>query len=140
MLIYFFSSRRRHTRCTLVTGVQTCALPIFDDRTLDQADDFGIVIILEFKAPAPVGVAQQREVIALRPRRDVRVEQVRESIGSAVASLAADLDRLRDLALAIPVAVAVLRTEARGQRHPLLRMDVRSGTRCVGKEGGRPGN
>src|SRR3546814_8199098 len=23
-----FSSRRRHTRCALVTGVQTCALPI----------------------------------------------------------------------------------------------------------------
>src|SRR3546814_11076621 len=26
---FFFSSRRRHTRCALVTGVQTCALPIF---------------------------------------------------------------------------------------------------------------
>src|SRR3546814_9589997 len=25
----FFSSRRRHTRCSLVTGVQTCARPIF---------------------------------------------------------------------------------------------------------------
>src|SRR3546814_14291311 len=24
----FYSSRRRHTRCALVTGVQTCALPI----------------------------------------------------------------------------------------------------------------
>src|SRR3546814_778188 len=28
-LSFFFSSRRRHTRCALVTGVQTCALPIF---------------------------------------------------------------------------------------------------------------
>src|SRR3546814_10511707 len=28
---FFFSSRRRHTRCALVTGVQTCALPISDD-------------------------------------------------------------------------------------------------------------
>src|SRR3546814_1673027 len=27
--MFFFSSRRRHTRCALVTGVQTCALPIF---------------------------------------------------------------------------------------------------------------
>src|SRR3546814_420712 len=27
-LVFFFSSRRRHTRCALVTGVQTCALPI----------------------------------------------------------------------------------------------------------------
>src|SRR3546814_7423121 len=29
MLSFFFSSRRRHTRCALVTGVQTCALPIY---------------------------------------------------------------------------------------------------------------
>src|SRR3546814_18716585 len=28
-LLVFFSSRRRHTRCALVTGVQTCALPIW---------------------------------------------------------------------------------------------------------------
>src|SRR3546814_5270280 len=28
MCHFFFSSRRRHTRCALVTGVQTCALPI----------------------------------------------------------------------------------------------------------------
>src|SRR3546814_4713114 len=28
MELFFFSSRSRHTRCELVTGVQTCALPI----------------------------------------------------------------------------------------------------------------
>src|SRR3546814_17985761 len=28
VFVVFFSSRRRHTRCALVTGVQTCALPI----------------------------------------------------------------------------------------------------------------
>src|SRR3546814_4788613 len=33
--IFFFSSRRRHTRCALVTGVQTCALPIYEH---DQAE------------------------------------------------------------------------------------------------------
>src|SRR3546814_7368998 len=27
-VVFFFASRRRHTRCALVTGVQTCALPI----------------------------------------------------------------------------------------------------------------
>src|SRR3546814_4206719 len=27
-VFFLFSSRRRHTRCALVTGVQTCALPI----------------------------------------------------------------------------------------------------------------
>src|SRR3546814_3380474 len=34
ILLFFFSSRRRHTRCALVTGVQTCALPI--DRALEE--------------------------------------------------------------------------------------------------------
>src|SRR3546814_19138680 len=29
---FFFSSRRRHTRCALVTGVQTCALPLLCSR------------------------------------------------------------------------------------------------------------
>src|SRR3546814_12241460 len=29
VVVFFFSSRRRHTRCALVTGVQTCALPIW---------------------------------------------------------------------------------------------------------------
>src|SRR3546814_2516607 len=29
LCFFFFSSRRRHTRCALVTGVQTCALPIW---------------------------------------------------------------------------------------------------------------
>src|SRR3546814_13780641 len=28
LLFFFFASRRRHTICALVTGVQTCALPI----------------------------------------------------------------------------------------------------------------
>src|SRR3546814_10908098 len=34
-LFFFFSSRRRHTRCALVTGVQTCALPILAAGTND---------------------------------------------------------------------------------------------------------
>src|SRR3546814_20413174 len=34
MFYFFFSSRRRHTRCALVTGVQTCALPIWDGQAV----------------------------------------------------------------------------------------------------------
>src|SRR3546814_2827127 len=34
--LFFFSSRRRHTSCALVTGVQTCALPIFDHLLVGQ--------------------------------------------------------------------------------------------------------
>src|SRR3546814_4819608 len=33
-VVLFFASRRRHTRCALVTGVQTCALPIYLARTV----------------------------------------------------------------------------------------------------------
>src|SRR3546814_4125125 len=34
-VFFFFSSRRRHTSCALVTGVQTCALPIYVLRALE---------------------------------------------------------------------------------------------------------
>src|SRR3546814_12789046 len=34
-LTFLFSSRRRHTRCALVTGVQTCALPISAEHVPD---------------------------------------------------------------------------------------------------------
>src|SRR3546814_10502167 len=36
--MFFFSSRRRHTRGALVTGVQTCALPIAPNRTARSAE------------------------------------------------------------------------------------------------------
>src|SRR3546814_6251614 len=36
-MFFFFASRRRHTRCALVTGVQTCALPISAGSQLTRA-------------------------------------------------------------------------------------------------------
>src|SRR3546814_3486067 len=36
-VFFFFSSRRRHTRCVLVTGVQSCALPSFRKRLMLSA-------------------------------------------------------------------------------------------------------
>src|SRR3546814_10411372 len=38
LVVFFFSSRRRHTRCALVTGVQTCALPILEAFTAALRD------------------------------------------------------------------------------------------------------
>src|SRR3546814_2310014 len=39
IVLFFFSSRRRHTRCALVTGVQTCALPIcFGSQLVTDSD------------------------------------------------------------------------------------------------------
>src|SRR3546814_1296794 len=34
---FFFASRRRHTICALVTGVQTCALPIFGNLAVGRS-------------------------------------------------------------------------------------------------------
>src|SRR3546814_4363073 len=48
-MFFFCSSRRRHTRCALVTGVQTCALPIYligilyrDTPFEQKTDDFAV--------------------------------------------------------------------------------------------------
>src|SRR3546814_1942957 len=37
-MLFCFSSRRRHTSCALVTGVQTCALPISTTSLADLGD------------------------------------------------------------------------------------------------------
>src|SRR3546814_5198230 len=49
-LFFFFSSRRRHTRCALVTGVQTCALPIYS--VTDSGSDRFLVQDRAGSAPA----------------------------------------------------------------------------------------
>src|SRR3546814_8483534 len=41
ILVFCFSSRRRHTRCALVTGVQSCALPICAKLTRKLPDFYG---------------------------------------------------------------------------------------------------
>src|SRR3546814_8245163 len=45
--VFFFSSRRLHTRCALLTGVQTCALPIF-------GQGFKAVVVGMHGTPPPV--------------------------------------------------------------------------------------
>src|SRR3546814_4210795 len=49
-VFFFFSSRRRHTRCALVTGVQTCALPICPR-------DYADTLIRQFERLAAEGEA-----------------------------------------------------------------------------------
>src|SRR3546814_4185483 len=50
VIFFFFASRRRHTSCALVTGVQTCALPIShaDDARLSRK-----LVELECDIPLP---------------------------------------------------------------------------------------
>src|SRR3546814_1775995 len=54
-LLFFFSSRRRHTRCALVTGVQTCALPIYFFIVIAFA--VSVWIALELRKPLPASQA-----------------------------------------------------------------------------------
>src|SRR3546814_1590999 len=64
IISFFFSSRRRHTRCALVTGVQTCALPIYvaahhaerlAQGAFDDGETIGDVVALgDAAAPWPV--------------------------------------------------------------------------------------
>src|SRR3546814_6061000 len=48
---FFFSSRRRHTRCALVTGVQTCALPISEAADSGERSDDYPYFPKEFREP-----------------------------------------------------------------------------------------
>src|SRR3546814_3473244 len=69
---FFFSSRRRHTRCALVTGVQTCALPIY----IDIAQDLVELVLRRLRADLDRGV----ERIALADRGDARHGALDEAI------------------------------------------------------------
>src|SRR3546814_1919579 len=92
---FFFSSRRRHTRCALVTGVQTCALPISLPDVMQlicleigriapeigvsigQFDEQGCLpLVAEFNLPA--GLIQSLENLA--ERSVLRKMDVKESI------------------------------------------------------------
>src|SRR3546814_20232323 len=82
--ILFFSSRRRHTRCALVTGVQTCALPILGALRIQsggvglhravEVEELGILsvgLIQDLGAP-PLALAAQDAGLAIGLRLDYR--------------------------------------------------------------------
>src|SRR3546814_10737451 len=82
-MCFFFSSRRRHTRCALVTGVQTCALPIWlivavfllDRDMLDRlAEAAGVMLLEEAFLRAALRAAHEADRARARPgehdRRD----------------------------------------------------------------------
>src|SRR3546814_4007301 len=62
-VLFFVSSRRRHTRCALVTGVQTCALPIFPPAG-QQGVGWAGVLAVDGAAELGVAVAAQRRAVA----------------------------------------------------------------------------
>src|SRR3546814_3181374 len=89
-MFFFFSSRRRHTRCALVTGVQTCALPI---STRDEVD----LIAQEYWA------AGVRHIVALRGDPPVKGAKYAQHPGGYenAADLVAGLKRLHPFEVSV---------------------------------------
>src|SRR3546814_11655521 len=73
-MVLFFSSRRRHTRCALVTGVQTCALPISD--TENELHKTGERLIRNREMLA----ALEAELATVLPASDASLEKLSEII------------------------------------------------------------
>src|SRR3546814_246537 len=84
---FFFSSRRRHTRCALVTGVQTCALPICSLYDGAAASVF-LQPLARIDDPAERNWASEW-LAAILAAEGVTVDpQVKEYLWSALGSLA----------------------------------------------------
>src|SRR3546814_7646795 len=63
--LFFVSSRRRHTRCALVTGVQTCALPIFAGCALAAITYFPAFQMLTAAANPAMAAAQAHAAVTV---------------------------------------------------------------------------
>src|SRR6059058_1311298 len=77
LFFFFFSSRRRHTRCRYVTGVQTCALPIFADAI--RADLGNAAMLYRLISPLYPGVDTKSVVDELRGRILEELDYEREA-------------------------------------------------------------
>src|SRR3546814_3818690 len=94
-VFFFFSSRRRRTRCALVTGVQTCALPI--SPILMKPGNAEFLLVFRLRAPSMrchasgelflgglwAGIAVRRLV---RPANPTRLQYLRVGSGQFLAA------------------------------------------------------
>src|SRR3546814_8881117 len=81
IVVFVCSSRRRHTRCALVTGVQTCALPILGRGSGPVPPPRQWIKLTADYLTAIDLVAEQRA----RARADQRAAQLRPAIGAEIA-------------------------------------------------------
>src|SRR3546814_2776750 len=99
---FFFSGRRRHTRCALVTGVQTCALPISSASPrlcANQSSSSMVVAVLDSRFRGrTIGGGENEGVAAPSPalRRRRHREQRRGTRLERAQRLAAHLRHRRD--------------------------------------------
>src|SRR3546814_5902622 len=105
ILFFFFSSRRRHTICALVTGVQTCALPILRAGLRDYLRNrvlwallvgvpaifVGLAILVTVDEPGPVdlvdGARRYTEMLSERRMHAATMVPVTAAFLAGVAGL-----------------------------------------------------
>src|SRR3546814_3830183 len=106
---FFFSSRRRHTRCALVTGVQTCALPIYNGMPVSsgRVADFGAVrirtalreIVTRFDTPVVLLPSQDIILYEIAPEDRAEITAVLRAHG---VTLDEDLSPVQRWSMACP--------------------------------------
>src|SRR3546814_3319849 len=96
---FFFSSRRRHTRCALVTGVQTCALPICKSLGDNLALVNGLATFQGLGVPLLFAGSRKRLIGALSNEAPA-AERLGGSVALAfrAAELGAQMVRVHDVA------------------------------------------
>src|SRR3546814_8412495 len=106
----FFSSRRRHTRCALVTGVQTCALPI-------SVDVVGL-LAAAVRDPDPVIFLEHKSLYATKG--EVPDGEIVDTLGTAKILRAGTDCTLIALGMMVPRALAAAELLARDRKSTRL--------------------
>src|SRR3546814_8927396 len=89
-MFFFFSSRRRHTRCALVTGVQTCALPI----SLDMDKEQLYLINPKYRRRIVNGSGARPQTVWLPPVKAELYASLKENGGEARAIAVSDVEEI----------------------------------------------
>src|SRR3546814_4143388 len=120
---FFFSSRRRHTRCALVTGVQTCAVPIYAVKVTLGPKGRNVVIEKSFGAPRITkdGVTVAKE-IELKDKFENMGAQMLREVASKQNDKAGD-----GTTTATVLAQAIVREGSKAVAAGMNPMDVKRG-------------
>src|SRR3546814_8105741 len=108
-MFFCFSSRRRHTRCALVTGVQTCALPISDGIARAVERDRFLIELERFDPVdrAATGPRDSEAIILIVDAPGIAMDSVATQIGPA--------DGVRDARLRIEFETRLLARHDRSE-------------------------